>query len=117
MKPTLLNGFFKCGSTWNFALIRKDSAGVGVDISDLAARMMFRSESVNGTVLLTLETGKGLTASDTVVGRIDVEVTAEQSSSFPAGVLVFFDLELTGVSTVWQSPTYYFTPDQEITRG
>lgn len=123
MKPKQLSGFFKVGSAWEIGLTRKDSAGAGVDLSDTAARATFRAGSVDGEILLTLDDGpgtpltSGITLSETVDGRVDILLMPADTATFPVGIPVYFDLELTpNDGMVWQSPTYYLVAEQEVTK-
>ncbi len=115
MKPKALSGFFKRGSTWNFSIIRKDSAGVAIDLTGMTARSIFRTESVDGTILLTLNPII-IIAPET--GTIPIDLTPVQTALFPVGTKVYFDVELTTTATgeVWQSPTYTIVAEQEVTR-
>ncbi len=119
MKPKALSGFFKRGSTWRFSLIRKDSSGVAIDLSDVTTyRALFRTESVDGEVILTLNDTNGLSIPIPINGTIEVELTPVQTVLFPIGIKVYFDIELTyGITgEVWQTPTYYLISEQEVTR-
>lgn len=117
MKPKALIGFFKRGSTWNFNLVRKFE-GVPIDLTGQTARSIFRTESVDGTVLLTLDSLTGLTIPTPANGTMQFSLTPLQTVLFPVGVKVYFDVELTDTATgeVWQSPTYTIVAEQEVTR-
>ena len=118
MKPKALSGFWKRGSTWSLSIIRKDSGGVAIDLDGMTARSIFRTESVDGAVLLTLDDASGLTIPTPANGTIQLDLTPEQTVLFPVGAKVFFDIELTTTLTgeIWQSPTYYIVSEQEVTR-
>ncbi len=118
MKPKALSGFWKRGSTWSFSIIRKDSAGVAIDLTGTTARSIFRTESVDGVSLLTLDSLTGLTIPTPANGTIVIELTPAQTVLFPVATKVYFDIELTTTTTgeVWQSPTYYIVAEQEVTR-
>lgn len=115
MKPKQLSGFWKRGSSWSFSIIRKDSLGVAIDLTGMTARTIFRAESVDGTVLLTLDP---LVITAPATGTIQIDLTPVQTVLFPVGTKVYFDVELTTTLTgeVWQSPTYYIVAEQEVTR-
>ena len=119
MKPKSLTGFFKRGSTWAIAIIRKDSAGVAVSLAGMTARSIFRTESVDGTIILTLNSENGLTIPTPANGTMQISLSPVQTVLFPVGVDVYFDVELTTTATdeVWQSPTYKIKSEQEVTRG
>ncbi len=119
MKPKALSGFFKRGSTWRFSLIRKDSTGTSIDLTDVTLfRAIFRLESVDGTVLLTIDSANGLSIPTPANGTIQVDLAPDQTVLFPVATKVYFDIELTYGLTgeVWQSPTYYLVAEQEVTR-
>lgn len=118
MKPKQLSGFWKRGSTWSFSIIRKDSAGTAIDLTGMTARSIFRTESVDGTVLLDLDETDSLYILTPANGTIVIELTPAQTVLFPVGVKVYFDVELTTTATgeVWQSPTYFIVAEQEVTR-
>lgn len=118
MKPKALSGFWKRGSTWSLSIIRKDSDGVAIDLAGTTARSIFRTESVDGTVLLTLDDTNGLTIPTPANGTMEISLSPEQTVLFPVGSKVYFDIELTTTSTgeIWQSPTYTITAEQEVTR-
>ena len=115
---TLSKGYFKRGSTWTVQLTRKDNAGAAVDMTGLTTRAMFRDGSVDGPVVATLTDGNGITIADPTTGVIALSLTATQSALFTAGSRVYFDIEQTDPVSgyVWQSPTYRFPVDQEVTR-
>lgn len=117
MRPVTLSGMYKRGSTWRIAMVRKASDGTPVNLTGLVTRIMFRADSVDGAVIVTLSDGNGL-AVDPTAGRIDLTLTATQSALFAAGSRVYFDIEQTEPVSghVWQSPTCRFTVEQEVTR-
>jgi hypothetical protein len=119
MKPKALSGFFKRGSSWSFSIIRKDSTGTAIDLTDVTLfRAIFRIESVDGTVLLTIDSTNGLSIPTPINGTIQIDLTPVQTVLFPVATKVYFDIELTYGLTgeVWQSPTYYLVAEQEVTR-
>ncbi len=120
MKPRQLSGFYKRGSTWRFGVRRRDKeTGILVDITGMTARSMFRAESVDGTVLLTLNSTNGLTIPTPDNGTMEFEMLPDQTVLFPVATKVYFDVELTTTATGivdWQSPTYFIIADQEVTR-
>lgn len=115
MKPKALSGFWKRGSSWSFSIIRKDSAGVAIDLTGMTARTIFRTESVDGTILLTIDP---LVIAAPETGTVQIDLTPAQTVLFPVGTKVYFDVELTTTLTgeVWQSPTYFIVSEQEVTR-
>ena len=115
---TLSKGYFKRGSTWSVQLTRRDSAGAPIDMTGLATRAMFRDGSVDGAVIVTLSDSAGITIADPTTGVMLLSLTAAQSASFTAGSRVYFDIEQRDPVSgyVWQSPTYRFSVDQEVTR-
>lgn len=120
MRPVTLSGFFKRGSTWRIRLTRKDATGAPIDMTGLAlaTRAMFRGDSVDGSVVAILSHGDGITIADPTSGVMLLSLTAAQSASFTAGSRVYFDIEQRDPVSgyVWQSPTYRFSVDQEVTR-
>lgn len=118
MRPKALTGFFKCGSTWIFSLTRKNSDGTPIDLTGQTARAIFRSDSVDGTAILTLTELNGLSIDTPVNGIISIGLNPLQTALFPVGIRVYFDIELTTTATgeVWQSPTYYIISEQEVTK-
>lgn len=119
MKPKQLSGFFKRGSSWAFSITRKDPTGNEIDLTDVTLlRSIFRLESVDGTVLLTMNSANGLSIPTPVNGTIQIDLTPAQTVLFPVATKVYFDVELTyGVTgEVWQTPTYYIVAEQEVTR-
>jgi len=112
---------FKCGSTWSFLLTRKtrdEETGIEtpVDITWMNGRIMYRSGSVDGPVILTLESVDLILGEQ--AGTIEWTISAEQSVLFVPEIKYFFDVELTAPSLgeVWQSPTMGFKTEQEVTR-
>lgn len=117
MKPKALSGFFKRGSTWVIRHTATNDAGVAEDWTDAIPRVMFRTESVDGTILLTLTTADSLSIPTPANGETIITLTPVQTVLFPVGTKVYFDLEFTRAdTTVWQSSTYYLIADQEVTR-
>ena len=118
MKPKALTGFFKCGSTWLISITRKDPNGTPIDLTGQTVRAIFRSASVDGTVILTLTELNGLSIYTPENGTISIELSPVQTVLFPVGVRVYFDVEVTTTATseVWQTPTYYVIAEQEVTR-
>ena len=118
MRPVTLSGFFKRGSTWRIRLTRKDPTGAPIDMTGLVTRAMFRGDSVDGSVVAILHDGDGITIADPTAGVMLLLLTATQSALFTAGSRVYFDIEQTDPVSgyVWQSPTYRFSVDQEVTR-
>jgi hypothetical protein len=116
-RPQSLSALFKRGSTWAIALIRRDADGDPIDLSGLTSRAMFRKDSVDGEVLVTLDDSAGITIADPASGRIELEITPTDSVLFLSGTWVYFDVEQTDpAGRVWQSPSYRFFVSQEITR-
>lgn len=113
-----LTGFFKRGSTWQIALTRKNPNGTAVNLAGLVTRAMFREGSVDGEVKVILEDGAGITIATPASGVIALELSPIQSALFSAGSKVYFDIEQTTPQTgyVWQSNTYRFAVEQEVTR-
>lgn len=119
MKPILLSGSFKRGSSWGISLTRKNADDTPVDLTGLTTRSMFRLNSVNGTVAFTLVDGAGITIADPTTGLIELSITRSQSAEIPAGSKVYFDIEQTSAADPdyeWQSLTYYFPVDEQVTR-
>ena len=119
MKPKQLSGFWKRGSPWDFSIIRRFN-GVAVDISEQSPRAMFRIESVDGPVILTVDSSTGLTIPTPANGTIQFNLDDAQTVLFPVGVKVYFDIELSDTlsgKVTWQSPTYYIVAEQEVTRN
>lgn len=118
MKPVAIDGFFKRGSTWRIGITRKDSLGVAIDMTGLDTRSMFRESGIDGAVILTLDDAAGIEIADPATGAMVLVLTAIQSALFAPGAKVYFDIEQTNSFTgeVWQSLTYYFKVDQEVTR-
>lgn len=107
---------FKLGSTWRFVVTRKNSDGSPIDLSGLAARAMFREESEDGPVKATLTDGDGIVV-DAGAGRVMLTVDAQTSATFAPKAWVYFDVELAASATdTWQSFTYRFKTQQQVTR-
>jgi len=118
MKPKQLNGFFKRGSSWSFSITRKNPSGFAVDLSGVTLfRAIFRTESVDGTALLTMDSTNGLSILVPANGTIQFDLTPLQTVLFPVGTKVYFDIELTYGLTgvVWQSPTYFIIAEEQVT--
>lgn len=118
MSTLTLTGFFKRGSTWQILHTRKDDQGAAVNISGLTQRVMFREGGVDGEVKVTLTDSDGITVTTPASGVSQLKVTALQSALFSPGAKVYFDIEQTDPVTgdVWQSNTYKFSVEQEVTR-
>ncbi len=105
----------KCGSTWTFVLTRKQPDGTPVDLTGLTVRAMFRAGSVSGDVLATLTDGAGLSVDDES-GRVMMTIDATTSATVTPGLWVYFDVEMTNAAGhVWQSSTYRFKTEAEVT--
>lgn len=117
-KPAFLHGYFKRGSTWRIGLTRKAPDSTPVDLTGLMTRAMFREGGVDGTVIVTLTDGEGVTIDEPETGFISFTISAIQSALFSPGAKVYFDVEQTDSATgeVWQSQTYMFSVVQEVTR-
>ena len=116
--PVALSGTFKRGSSVTIGLTRK-AGDVAVDMTGLDTRAMFRSGSVNGVVLFTLDDDDGIVIDDPTTGYMSLEVSRENSALMTAGTKIYFDVEQTNPSDPtyeWQSLTYYFKPDEQVTR-
>ena len=118
MKPVSIEVFFKRGSTWHMIITRKNSDMTPVDLTGLATRVMFREGGVDGTVIVKIDDAAGITITDPTTGVIKLKLTATQSALFTPGATVYFDVEQTEPVSgdVWQSVTYKFKVDQEVTR-
>ena len=116
MKPRPLYGFFKRGSSWVFSLVRKDSVGAAIPLDQVNAySAIFRSDSIDGNILITMNGTNGLSIPTPANGTIVVNLSPTQTVLFKAGTKVYFDVKLTYVDTsVWQSPTYYIVADKEV---
>ena len=108
---------YKVGSTWSFSLVRKQPNGEPVDLTGLIVRAMFRAVSVDGAVVVTLVEGGGIEVTDET-GHVALTIDAEISASIATGIWVYFDVEMTNPATghVWQSNTYRFRTEQQVTR-
>jgi hypothetical protein len=115
MALVTLPSTYKVGSTWTFALTRKDSAGTPIDLSGLAVRSMFRANSVDGTVIATLTDADGI-AVDALAGQAVLTLTPTQTALFAPKSVAYFDVEMTSAGYAWQSDTYKFKTEQEVTR-
>lgn len=116
--PTELLGTFKVGSSFSIKLTRK-AGGNPVDMTGLVTRSMFRAQSPVGNLLFTLTEGDGVVIDDPTTGVITLNVTRSQSALMYPGVKVFFDIEQTSAIDVtyeWQSLTYWFKPDAQVTQ-
>ena len=107
---------FKIGSTWTFRFTRKaGDPAVAVDITGLTSRVMFRETSVDGNIVVTVANAS--ITNGGVTGEISFSLTAAQTATFAAGIWHFFDIEMTAVGgNIWQSPTFKFKTEQEVTR-
>ena len=108
---------YKTGSTWTFVLTRKQPNGEPVDLTGLIVRAMFRAGSADGDVVATLEDGAGLVI-DAEAGQTTMEIGAITSGTVDPGIWVFFDVEMVEPVSgrVWQSSTYRFKTEAEVTR-
>jgi hypothetical protein len=105
----------KCGSTWTFVLTRRQPDGTPVDLAGLTVRAMFRAGSVSGDVLATLTDGAGLTISP-AAGQVAMTIEATTSATVEPGAWVYFDVEMmSATGHVWQSSTYRFKAEAEVT--
>jgi hypothetical protein len=107
---------YKCGSTWTFVLTRKDATGTPIDLTGLAVRSMFRQDSAAGPVIVTLTDAGGI-AVDAALGQVVLTLTPTQTALFVPGSKAVFDVEMTRDGYAWQSDTYKFKTEQEVTRG
>ncbi len=120
MKPTSLSAdmLFKRGSAWTIPF-RRLADGVPVDLTGLAIRAMFRANTEDGPVVATLtnQPGGGITHLEGGGHWLELLLMPEQTVNFAPGDKILFDVEMTpSDGRVWQSPTYSFRVDQEITR-
>lgn len=117
-RPTLIDGYFKRGSSYRFRITRLASDGITpIDLTDLTTRAMFRDGSETGTVMFMLEEGNGITV-DAVNGIITLNVSCLLSETLTAGNKVYFDVEQTNAldpDYAWQSLTYYFVVVEQVT--
>lgn len=119
MKPVLLSGYYKRGSSWALSLTRKDSAGTPIDMTGLVTRAMFRAGNVDGEVRFTLEDGDGIAIADPTAGVMDLQISRTRSALFASGEKVYFDVEQTqplDPAFEYQTLTYWFTVVQQVTR-
>jgi hypothetical protein len=116
MSVASLPSTYKIGSTWVFVLTRKDSTGTPIDLTGLSVRAMFRAESVDGAVIATLTDADGI-AVDALAGSVTLTLTPTQTALFAPKSTAFFDVEMTSTGYAWQSDTYKFKTEQEVTRG
>ncbi len=118
-RPTLIDGYFKRGSSYRFKITRLASDGITpIDLTGLTTRAMFRDGSETGTLLFTLTEGNGITV-DALNGIITLYVSCLLSETLTAGNKVYFDVEQTNhldPSYAWQSLTYYFIVVEQVTR-
>ena len=112
----------KVGSTWTLVLFRRypdpddPSTKLPVDITGLTIRSTFRIGSAFGPVLKTLTEGNGLVVEPTE-GKVALTIENTLSATVPAGVWVYFDVEMINADGhEWQSPTYRFKTEAEVTR-
>jgi len=118
MKPKALSGFFKRGGSWSFSITRKDSTGTAIDLTDVTLfRATFRTESVDGEILMTIDSTNGLSIPIPANGTIRFDLEPDQTALFPVATKVYFDVKLTYGLTgeVWPSPTYYIVAEQQVT--
>ena len=106
---------YKCGSTWTFVLTRKDAEGTPVDLTGLTVRAMFRAENTDGAVIATLTATDGLTI-EPLLGRVTLTLPPSKTVLFAALAKAVFDVEMTNGDDAWQSSTYKFKIEQEVTR-
>ena len=92
------------------------STKLPVDLTGLTIRSTFRIGSVFGPVLKTLAEGDGLVVEPTE-GKVTLTIENTLSATVPAGVWVYFDVEMINADGhEWQSPTYRFKTEAEVTR-
>lgn len=117
-RPTLIDGYFKRGSSYRFRITRLASDGITpIDLTGLTTRAMFRDGSETGTLLFTLEEYNGITI-DALNGIITLDVSCLLTETLTAGNKVYFDVEQTNVldpNFAWQSLTYYFVVVEQVT--
>lgn len=114
-----IKGYFKRGSSWDFALIRKNPDLTPVNMTGLTTRAMFRRGDPDGVIVATLSVGTGITISDPIAGRIDLRVSKTDSEKFEAGDVACFDVEQENPADptyAWQSMTYSFEVVEQVTR-
>ena len=111
----------KVGSTWTLVLFRRypdpddPDTKLPVDLTGLTIRSTFRIGSAFGPVLKTLTEGDGIEVTP-LDGRVGMEIEGTLSATVPAGVWVYFDVEMVNSGGhVWQSPTYRFKTEAEVT--
>lgn len=112
----------KVGSTWELVLFRRypdpddPDVKLPVDLTGLTLRSTFRIGSVFGPALKTLIEGDGIEV-DRLKGRTTLVIENTLSATVPAGVWVYFDVEmLDSEGHAWQSPTYRLKTEAEVTR-
>lgn len=89
----VINASFVQNETWSLPLIWKTgSAPSPVNLTGYTARMMVRRRAEVSTALISLTDASGI-ALGGAAGTITVTLTATQTTSLPAGKLVY-DLEL-----------------------
>ena len=116
MSVVTLPSTYKVGSTWTFVLTRKDSENTPIDLTGLSVRAMFRANSVDGAVIATLTDAEGIVV-DALAGQATLTLTPTQTSLFAPKSVAYFDVEMTSAGYAWQSDTYKFKTEQEVTRG
>ena len=107
---------YKCGSTWEFVLTRKDSVGTPIDLTGLTVRAMFRATDPNGAVITTLTEADGITV-DATAGQVTLTLPPSKTVLFTGILKVVFDVEMTKGDDAWQSSTYRFKTEPEVTRN
>jgi hypothetical protein len=106
----------KIGSTWRFVLRRKQPDGTPVNLTGLTVRSTFREQSVTGPVFDELTEGDGIEI-DADAGLVKLELIATSTGQTVPAIWIYFDVEMTGADgDVWQSPTYRFKTEAEVTR-
>jgi hypothetical protein len=105
----------KCGSTWTFVLTRKQPDGTAVDLTGLTIRAVCRVGAVDGEVLAELTDSTGITRDD-LAGRIVMKIDATTSATAPPNRWIYFEAEMVAADgDVWQSPTYRFKTEAQVT--
>jgi hypothetical protein len=112
---TSLPKTYKVGSTWRFVLTRKSPAGVPIDLTGLAVRAMFRAASPSGLAVFTATELNAITI-EAALGRVTIVLPPSQTVLFTSVPVVVFDIEMTLGDDAWQSPTYKFKTEAEVTR-
>lgn len=115
MAAIKLSKTHKVGSTWTFAMTRKDSGGTAIDLTGLTVRAMFRETDANGAVIATLSDASGIVV-EPLLGRVTMTLTPTQTALFTPNAKAVFDVEMSRTGYAWQSPTYSFKTEPEVTR-